>query len=305
MRKGLIFLVLFFLITGLYSNELVWTGEPGYKNDGLEPEIAFSEGEFTFKIAYVNPKGILPKVVWVVVDTNRDGFLGDDEKFEMELVESKLIKQEKDKELKYVYEYTLPLSYVSDAKNDFTYFFAASFESQSLTTQLRSGPVIKPRLSFELSNTFWNIGTALTPGQAVTMGPNDRILIKNTGEENQRFSLVIEKEDIWPDAWKHVNHPDKIGPNKYAISGLFSSSTNLFIDGNSFNEMGNEDVITTTHKSAVGEIFGVKGYSGGELLLPEQDMALWLQLIVPTTSFGKYALESHDITLKVTSTGVQ
>ncbi len=302
MLKALMVFMVLALVSFLWANELVWVGEPGYEKDGVEPEIAYSEGNFLFKIAYVNQDDVLPKEVWVVVDTNRDGFLGDEEKFPMKLT---VKPEEEEKEKKYIYEYNLPLSYRSGSKNDFLYFFAARFESQTVTTPLRNGPVLKPRLSFSLSNTFWDTGRNLRPGATITMGPNDRIIINNTGEAAERFILSIEREDIWPEGWRHAAHPDEIGPNKYALSALFTSSNYLLVDEKDFNELGNEDIITTTPKEAVGNIFGIKGYSAGEILLPEQDMALWLQLILPTTSFGKYALEAHDITVKLTCAEVE
>ncbi|RLE46091.1 MAG: hypothetical protein DRJ31_10420, partial [Candidatus Methanomethylicota archaeon] len=203
-----------------------------------------------------------------------------------------------------IYEYPISFSYRSDSRNDFVYFFAAEFESQTVTTPLRSGPKLKPKLGFTLSNSFWNAGGELRPGEVVTMESNDRIIVKNTGDAAEKFSIMIEKEDIWPEGWKHAQHPEEIGPNRYAISGLFTSSNYLLVEDESFNELGNEDIITTSPKEAVGNTYGVKGYSAGELLLPNQDMALWLQLILPTSSFGKYALESHDITVKLTCSGV-
>lgn len=46
---------------GQYAPELVWTGEPGYESDGLDPEIGNPDGDFVFKVKYMDGDGNPPK----------------------------------------------------------------------------------------------------------------------------------------------------------------------------------------------------------------------------------------------------
>jgi len=292
----LVFLLLL-LSFPLYSGELLWVGEEGYKDDGVEPEIGFGGGKFLFKIAYYEPTGVLPKEVWVVVDTNRDGFLSETEKFPMATV----IKVGD----RYIYEKEIELSYKAGSKNDFTYFFAAKFPAKVLTTPLRNGPILKQRISFSLSNTYWDLGKNFGPGAVVTMRPDDRIFIMNTGDGAEAFALEIEKEDNWPEGWRHSPKADGADANTYVLSAIFAPETELYITEKDFNRAGNEDVVTTKTKRADGPVFAANLSNPAEYLKPNQKTALWLQLKLPTTSFGKYALEPHNITLKLTCLGVE
>ncbi|MGB9561925.1 MAG: hypothetical protein ACPL6C_03840, partial [bacterium] len=222
MRVTKMFFVLMLTsVIPLIAAELVWVGTPGYEDDGVEPEISFGGGRFTFKIAYVDENGILPQEIWVVVDTNRDNFLADNEKFFMDVVQ----KSGK----YYVYEKTIELSYKPGSRNDLTYFFGARFPSRIITTSLRNGPIIKPRVSFTLSSTYWDVGRNLAPGTVVTMSPNDRILITNSGDAVETFALEIEKEDMWPDGWKHSPNANGAGENIYVLSALFTNEYEKYI----------------------------------------------------------------------------
>lgn len=297
MRVLSLFFILVLISTSLVAAELRWVGSPGYEEDGVEPELAFGQGEFTFKVAYYDPSFVLPNEVWVVVDTNRDNFLGENEKFLMESVE-KVGDY-------YVYEKKISLRYKSGSRNDLTYFFGARFPNKLITTPLRNGPIIKPRVKFSLSSTYWDLGRNVAPGAIITMSPNDRIIIENTGDGVQTFALEIEKEDIWPDGWKHSPNASGQGENVYVLSALFAPEKELYINEKDFNKKGNDDVVTTTMKKAGGPIFSADLSNPAEYLKPYERVALWFQLKLPTISFGRYALATHNIVVKLTCLPVE
>ncbi|MBN1755140.1 hypothetical protein JW877_02900 [bacterium] len=302
MRKfhlsAIIFLLLISFTASSYGNTvsiLKWVGSPGFENDGLEPEYGSKATDFTFQIMYQHPQGAPPLWIIASIDTNDDGFFSESEKFPLEVLKGTNYQKG------VIYFTTLVLSFVPGRYNDLSYYFSASDGNRTYSTHLRNGPLLKQHLAFSAQPDYWFVGRDLRPASSHITGVDQRIILQNLGNGYQKYALSISQEDAHEqDGWMAADSIKGIDINTYALSALLTEKDFMQVDYNSFNEIYNDDVITKAIKIASGPAFAIGFNSKGEKVPPNKEIALWLNLIMPTTSSGVNAMGLHSIAITIT-----
>lgn len=295
-KRVLVSLVILFSVPIVaLSQQLVPVGNKGYKNDGVEPDRGTSLTDFVFRIEYIDRDGFFPEYVLAHIDTNNDNFISSNEVFTMSLERG----DEPKKGL--VFARRMRLSYHIEGTNDLIYYFSTKTKDNrtALSGQF-SGPQITPVLRFSLSRGEWDTGDEREPMEVVTMTPEERILIKNTGDGVENFALAIDttERSFWLPAEKRA----EIAEDRYLLSAIFTKPNETDISEQDFNELGDEDVITLDLKRAHGPVFGRGNISYGEKLFPEEETALWLSLVMPSASRKNYG-NTEKIIIKVVCLG--
>ena len=191
----------FFYVTGLYGDELYiigvaynigtleWEGSKGYEDDG----VAIIEGEYVFKVKYINADNTAPFVRQLWIDLNDNGSYEEEEKIDM-LEEDSSDDNYADGK---VYQKSLSISYAGDGEIKYKFYFQecagevggiASVEQTFCFLQL-----IYPEnntIIYDITPTFkWEI----------PVEPNDEILhfkIEITDDPGFSYSLYTFESKI-------------------------------------------------------------------------------------------------------------
>ncbi|MBN2543917.1 hypothetical protein JXI42_13750 [bacterium] len=300
-KSLLLFITAFSLITASYGISypddvvlLEWVGSTGYENDGLEPETGSQPTEFIFKVKYKSSNNTAPAWVIVNLDTSRDGFFSENEQFSMKRAKGRNNRKG------VIYSFAITLSYHPSKLSYLSYYFTASDGKNQYSTPLGYGPVLKQDLSMKIQPNSWFAGKDLKPASINITDFDQRIIITNTGNGFQKYALSISSEDKWVvDGWVAASNIDSIDENKYLLSAVFTDKYHNELEERDFNEFYDEDVLTLAPKIAEGPVFSLGLDSKGQNVAPEQEIALWFKLVMPTSTIGEHALDLHTIRVKV------
>jgi len=149
-------------------------------------------------------------------------------------------------------------------------------------------------LSISVSPSTWTVGTVATGTVQMSSAAN-KISVTNNGSVTETFTLKIADEDDKGE-WTHSSLTNGAAANVYVLSGIFCAGINVPAQ-DSFNQAGNNDVLTTIRQTATATQFAyVEGTATGENVSADDGRSLWLRLDTPTAGLGRVA---HKITVRV------
>lgn len=282
--------IIFFLLSSLVSApdwDFDWVGEPGYEWDGVEPDYFDADRHFTYRIRVNSPS----EPLWVTLnlDWNADGEFSRSEQIAMKL--------ESSDSLGFIYSADVTFG-ESTSAYPLAYYFSAQVGYTVKTSQLMLGPFVGNRVSFALiGDTLWDITGPVAPLEVVLNSMRNTFLLTNTGDIPITFGLAIDANA--GSFWTPVAKYDDIGENKYILSVVF---TDLDVDSAKvswFNSSDWEDVVTYVPKFAGGQRFGVGAKSAGEGVAPGDTIAMWLNLIAPSSTDGSAEDQKYSVRMKI------
>ncbi len=290
-RIAICFAALLLVLPSMASAEwsLDWTGEPGFKDNGVEPDEGPNGSVFEFRIRFnsENPN-TRPSWVKLFIELDGDGRFGDDEIFEL--------KQDDDDPNIWVRNQKIDIR--TDVRPHLAYYFQASADNRIRTSQLAFGPILGGfNNSFVIEGTGWFIKEALLPLEVRTMEQDDRIIFINTGGTTQTLSFSIPTDltgSLYP--LDNMNKPE---PNGYVMSAVITDINDASVRPQDFNVLGSDDVISHEIKRAVGPVFSAGKKSDGVKIPPGESAAIWLQLKAPVTAMGEDVLEKQWVYIKI------
>jgi len=293
MLRNLIFALIIAMFSGiLLANwSLDWTGEPGFENDGVDPDEGLIGASYQFRVKFNSDKpSTHPRWVELHIDLNEDGMFEDNETFMMTPAE--------DSRDVWTFTKRIIISEGRTQRPHISYYFQAQTDNQIKTSELTYGPIVGGfNNSFLIEGKGWFVEEALLPMQFKTMEQMDRIVITNTSSIAQVISLSIPKNV--PGPFHPLEDVTSIEPNGYVVSAVITDIETERLDDEDFNRFNSEDVVTIEKKTAGGRIFSVRNRSAGEVIEPGQSVAIWLQLRAPATGEGEEALGEQMVYIRL------
>ncbi|RKZ27904.1 hypothetical protein DRQ36_11185 [bacterium] len=293
MARNIFFLFVlssFILTASIFASwKLDWTGEPGFENNGVNPDRGYKDTSFEFRIKFYPEKnGVYPEWVKLFIDLNGDGKFEKEEVFELE--------PSPDDE--YIWMCNLELGTKIGAAPHMAYYFQAHADNKIRSSMLAFGPIVEGFTnSFIIEGTGWFIKEALLPMTVRTMEQNERITFINTSGSPLSIALSIPADT--PGPFYPVGDINSTETNAYVMSAVITDIETGAVREKDFNQNGSEDVITTEPKRAEGPVFGIGKSSRGSEIPPGESAAIWLQLRSPATASGENALERQWVYIKV------
>ncbi|MGA1865405.1 MAG: hypothetical protein ACMUHX_10110, partial [bacterium] len=107
------------VVTLIGAPQLDWAGEPGFTDDGVEPNEAESGTQFNFSVKYTDESGLLPEVKQIWIDQDDNGEYGPFEKSTMKEDDSTDTDTSDGK----VYTFSTKLFYQGDGIINYRFFF--------------------------------------------------------------------------------------------------------------------------------------------------------------------------------------
>ncbi len=294
MKRGIpVFLLLLIaLCSGIFAEwSLVWTGEPGYEKDGVEPDEGVIGGTYTFRIKFNSENTSLnPKWVKLLIDLDEDGKFGKDEEFFLEPDPQNVDIWFLDKKI--------AISGGRTQRQHIAYYFQAHAGDAIKSSQLTYGPLVGGfNNSFIIEGKGWFIEEALLPMEFVTMREPDRIVITNTS--NSKLQVVLSLPEDFPGPFHPVEDVKSIETNAFVVSAVVTDIGQNTVRETDFNQKDSEDVVTFGRKRASGEVFGIGKKSKGSAILPGESVAIWLQLRAPAQTKSIDPYESQMVYVKL------
>lgn len=288
--------VFLFLLTALYAGlfaewSLVWTGEPGYETDGVEPNEGIIGGTYTFRIKFVSENPALnPKWVKLLIDLDEDGKFGTDEEF--------VLDPDPQQNNIWFIDKKISISGGRTQRQHIAYYFQAHTGDAVKSSQLTYGPIVGGfNNSFVIEGKGWFIEEALLPMEFVNMHEADRIVITNTS--NSKLQVVLSLPEDFPGPFHPVEDVKSIETNAFVVSAVVTDLGQNSVHESDFNQNDSEDVVTFSRKRALGEVFGIGKKSKGMAILPGESVAIWLQLRAPAQTKGIDPYESQMVYIRL------
>ncbi|MBU1752689.1 Ig-like domain-containing protein [bacterium] len=215
----------------IYPNDkgsafLDWTGEPGYENDGVEPDIASYGSTFTYQIKYVNVDGTPPDAGYPQIS-----LAGDSDSHQMDLVSGTSASGA-------IYQYQGTYPYPEGIVAG-TVEISLDNGSTILSTNINPCVVnIPPILTWAGGTGYADDGVEPNVG---TAGTKFTFRIKYTDPENDTPQWIALKVDDTPVAMTSV------GNGIYECTGTFSLGEHSYcfyaIDSQNMDAAGSETVV--------------------------------------------------------------
>lgn len=285
-----VMLIIATLATGTLAEwSLEWTGEPGFEEEGVEPNEGHNGTRFEFRVRFDGGENnATPSWVKLFIDLDGNGRFQEGETFPM-------TRSKEDPSIWYI-EKTIRVN--GDNRPSMAYYFEAMADNKIRSSQLAFGPTITGyNNSFVIKGTGWFLKEAMLPMEVRTMEKTDRITFINTSGSPQRLLLSIPEDAPGPfEPGEDVN-AEQI--NTYVLSALITDIDADYVSPDNFNEEGSEDVVTFQAKRAKGPVFNSHEGNWDGVVRPGESVSIWLQLQAPKLAIGPDAADPQWVYIKV------